>query len=84
MRQGGLPLLPGEILKFTIYVAEEVGQNQFDILFVYETGPNELSQIMDDLPEQTYMYMSVTDTDGFVSPLSQEWSFDCVVGELVD
>ncbi len=85
LRQGGLPFLLEDIERFTIYVSEAVGQLEFDLLLVLDvTNPMATTHRIENLPEQSYIYMTVTDTDGVVSPFSSEWSWDCITGEPVD
>lgn len=84
LREGGFPLLPEEIEKFTIYVAIAPGQLQEDLLLVADiTDGNETMHRIDVVPVNSYIYMTVTDKDGATSGFSGEWFWDCVVGVLV-
>lgn len=82
--EDGRPFLLEDIEKFTIYVADAVGQQQFNLLFVFDVNnPTAMTHRINGLPKQSYIYMTVTATDGHTSAFSQEWSWNCVVGRPV-
>lgn len=83
---GGSPLSPEDFERFTIYVGEAPGKNQYDLIMVIDildTTANALR--IEGLPYKvSYIYMTFTDTVGMISPLSPEWVWDCVTGRLYE
>ena len=86
LRHNGLPLSPDEFDKFTIYVGDTPGRKESDLIMVIDvTDKTAITHRIDGLPYQkSYIYLTVTDTEGEISPHSPEWSWDCVIGELYE
>ena len=81
---GDEPLSIEDIERFTIYVATSPGKLQRDLVLVSDIiDSSAIMHRIDAVPVNSYIYMTVTDTDGRISPLSVEWFWDCVVGVQV-
>ena len=80
--RSGLPLSPDDFDRFTIYVGEEPGRQQFDLIMVVDILDVTAAAVrIEELPYKvSYIYMTVTDKRGMTSALSPEWVWDCVTG----
>lgn len=86
MTQSGLPLYSEDFDKFTIYVGGAPGRHDYDLIMVIDISDKTLTthRIEGLLYSDSYIYMTVTYTEGLVSPLSPEWVWDCVTGKLYE
>ena len=86
MRKNGEPLSPENFEKFTIYVADKPGKHDSDLIMVIDVLDKfAITYRIQSLPNQeSYIYLTVTLTDGRVSYFSPEWSWDCVIGKLYE
>ena len=86
MRKNGASLSPEDFEKFTIYVADKPGKNDSDLIMVIDVlDKYTITYRIEKLPyQESYIYLTVTLTDGRVSQFSPEWSWDCVIGKLYE
>ena len=86
MRKNESSLSPEDFEKFTIYVADKPGKNDSDLIMVIDVlDKYAITYRIEKLPyQESYIYLTVTLTDGRVSQFSPEWSWDCVIGKLYE
>lgn len=86
MRKNGLPLSPEDFDKFTIYVSNKPGKHEYDLIMVIDVLDKfAITYRIENLPyQESYIYLTVTLTDGRVSHFSPEWSWDCVIGKVYE
>ena len=78
-RMNGSPITVAELAKYTIYVNEEEGQDQSTLVMVIDVENSSMvAWVIESLPLTSHwFYLTVTDTEGRVSPYSNELPKNC-------
>lgn len=81
-RYGGVPISLEELEKYTIYVGEQPGKSESDLILIVDVTDRYANTFyVEGFPyRDSYIYMTVTDIEGRTSPHSFEWVWDCVTG----